>query len=574
VAVLAVGYSIYGGLFLATGAVQEALTYGSDPADAVDAPTDDTPTEEYDDGDDPFRFAPVGDALDYSYLSEDRGQMELVSNAGLYTGDYDGDGWPDLLAIGGDQPALFENRRGSFVRSGLLPTVDGQVRSAAFVDYNVDGRPDVALFRDEARPILLENVGDGFEHRATFDRELSIPLGAAVADLDRDGCPDMFVYQYGNFSARLPVGFHNYSVPVNEDNGDPDVLYRGTCSGFERVPSEEAGIRGARWTLAVSAVDLDGDGFPDVHQSNDINHDVVYLNRGNGSFRQVVLPERTNRNGMSSEVADVTGNGRPDVFVTNIFYPEWAAERINPDTKLKARGNNLVANRGGDSFVMRAEQYGIDIGGFGWAAVITDFDNDGDEDLFHATRHLTFEGRDILFSDEEIEQLQQHPFYSYPAVWERADLTSFRRVDAEESGFDPGNGRGVTRLDYDRDGDSDLAVAAPDGYRLYENRMNRGNAVQVRVLGRNGSQTAAYGANVTVLAGDSTRTRRVHARTDFLSQDSRLVHVGVGDRPRVDVRVRWPDGTERVLEGVDAGQRFVVSPDGLRRTVSLSDRAG
>jgi len=188
VAVLAVGYSIYGGLFLATGAVQEALTYGSDPADAVDAPTDDTPTEEYDDGDDPFRFAPVGDALDYSYLSEDRGQMELVSNAGLYTGDYDGDGWPDLLAIGGDQPALFENRRGSFVRSGLLPTVDGQVRSAAFVDYDVDGRPDVALFRDEARPILLENVGDGFEHRATFDRELSIPLGATVADFDREGC--------------------------------------------------------------------------------------------------------------------------------------------------------------------------------------------------------------------------------------------------------------------------------------------------------------------------------------------------------------------------------------------------
>jgi hypothetical protein len=568
VAVLAVGYSLYGGLFLATGAVHEELVDDPAPPARAGGAASNLTIGEY--ADRSFRFEAVDAGPNYSYLSEDRGQMELVSNAGVYVGDYDSDGWPDVLAVGGEQPVLFENRNGSFVRSGLLPEIEQQVRAAAFVDYNVDGRPDVLLLRDHARPLLLENVGGAFERRSTFEEELSIPQGAAVADFDRDGCPDLFVYQYGNFSARLPVGFHNYSVPVNQDNGDSDFLYRGTCSGFERVPAGESGLRGDRWALAASAVDLNGDGYPDVHQANDINHDVVYLNRGDGSFEQVVLPERTNRNGMSSEVADVTLDGRLDVFVTNIYYPPWAAERINAGAKLKARGNNLITNLDDDSFVMRAEQYGIAVGGFGWAAVVADFDNDGAEDLFHTTRYLTFERRDVLFGDDEIRQLREHPFYSYPSVWRRADATSFDRIDAEASGFLPANGRGVGRLDYDRDGDADLVVATTDQYRLYENRMDRGNAIQVRVLGRNGSGTVAYGANVTVTAGDRRQQRRVHARTDLLSQDSRLVHVGIGNRTRADVRVRWPDGTERRFEAVPADRRLVVSPDGLVRMVELA----
>lgn len=566
VAVLVAGYSLYGGLAVAGVAVHDSLAVGSTVPAGSDAPDRAASGSDGATNSGTLAFESVEVGLNYSHVSETRGHMEMVSSAGVYVGDYDGDGWPDVLAVGGERPVLFENRNGTFEQSGALPEVDQDVRSAAFADYNLDGRPDIILLAEDSPPLLLENVGGGFERReSVFERSLDVPFGGTVADFDRDGCPDLFVYEYGDWLEEFPVGQVNYSAPLNGDNGNPDHLYWGNCSGFRHA--ENAGIEGDRWTLVASAVDLDGDGYPDIHAANDFNHDVVYANRGNGTFEQVVLPERTNRNGMSSEVADVTGNGNPNVFVTNIYYPDWAAERINAETKLKARGNNLVGNLGDHAYVNRGEQYGVTKGGFGWAATIADFDNDGDEDLFHTTRQMTFERRDVLFSDEELEELRGHSYYSYPAVWERADANAFSRVDPEDAGFEGHDGRGVARLDYDRDGDLDLVVATTGEFRVYENAADGRNAVQVRVLDENGSQTGAYGATVFVDAGD--QQRRVHARSDFLSQESRLVHVGVGDAETVDVRVVWADGTERVFEDVPAARRLVVTPGGVREETAL-----
>lgn len=565
--VLVAGYSMFGGLVLAGSVVHQSL------ADDEPLPESATASDRQADvgsesGSGEFQFRTVDAGLNYSSGSTYEGYGDAITDAGVYTADYDDDGWPDVLAIGNDTrgPVLFENADGSFEPSGALPGIERNVTAALWVDYDVDGRPDIVLLAEGSPPLLLENVGGSFEKRpSVFERSLSAPYGATTADYDRDGCPDLFVYQYGDWDEGLPKGFHNYSTQIDDDNGDPNYLYEGDCSGFTRV--ERTAVRGTRWTLAASFVDLDNDGWPDIHTANDFNHDIVYLNQGNGTFRQVALGERTNRNGMSSEVADVTGNGRLDVFVTNIYYPDWAAERINPMAKDKAGGNNLITSHGDGTFVMRANQYGIQAGGWGWAAVIADFDNDADEDLFQATQHLTFQGREQTFTPDELERLRDLPYYSFPAVWERSSLTSFDRVDAEASGFGTTDGRGVVRLDYDRDGDLDLVVATTDRYRVYENRMDRGNAVQLRVRDRNGSQTTAYGATVSVSGGE--QQRRVHARTDFLSQDSRLVHIGIGNRTMVDVHVVWPDGTERTFEDVPAGQRLVVTPDGVQHRSEL-----
>jgi len=566
VAVLAMGYAIYGGLFLAAGVIQSSLAEDSGAPTEIETSA---PVERGQSG--PFDFAPVTVGIDYSADSRETGFMEIVSRSGVYSSDYNGDGWTDVLAVGGDGPVLFENTGGEFEVSGALPEIRGQVRGATFLDYNVDGRPDLVLLADGRAPLLLENVGGTYEKRGTFGPELTIPSGATVADYNRDGCPDLFVYQYANWTERLPIGYRNYSASLNDDNGNPDQLYRGTCSGFE--PVDDAGSRGSRWTLASSFVDLNGDGYPDIHQANDINHDVVYVNQRDGTFKQVQLADRTNRNGMSSEIFDVDVDGRIDVFVTNIHYPEWAAEEINSGLVLKAAGNNLISNHGNATFVERADQYGVQTGGWGWAAVAADFDNDGDEDLFHTTRDVDFERRDVLFTDEEIATLNAMEFYSYPAVWARAKATSFEQLSARKSGFEDANGRGVTRLDYDRDGDVDLVTATTGEYQVYENRQTGGNALQVRVLGREGSQTAAYGATVYVEGPNRTQQRRVHGRSDFYSQDSRVVHVGLGNATAANVRVVWPDGTQRRIENVTVGQRLVATPSGVERIVQFEESA-
>jgi hypothetical protein len=563
---VAIAAMLVAGLFL-SGGVPSGITPGEGivPSNADDRERGDA-----------FEFRSVARdvGFDYSYSSGEKfgGRREMATNAGVYVTDYDDDGWPDLLAIGGEIPVLFENVDGEFRRSGALPDLGHDVNSALFFDYDGDGRDDLLLLGVDGTLTLLENRDGSFVIREdAFDVRLAEPMVATAGDYDGDGCVDVFLAQHGDWTANLPTGFENYSAPVDGDNGNPNHLFRGNCSSFERV--NDSGIRGSRWSLAASFADLTGDGRLDVHVVNDFNHDIVYRNRGDGTFEQIVLGEATNRNGMASELADVNGDGRLDVFVTNIFYPPWVAERIGSNDALveKASGNNLLVNRGDGAFVDRAPAYGVAKGGWGWAATIVDLDNDGDQDLVHATQDRSFRTsrRDPLFTDREIRVLrEEYPFYQYPAVRERGD-GEFSNVSAPDVGFERTDGRGMVRLDYDRDGDQDLAIATTSSYRLYENRGD-GQAIQVVVRGTDARRP--IGARVTVAggAGNETLHRIASATTDFLSQGSWAMQFGLGSRERVDVRVTWPDGTRRTFEDVPAGRRIVVTPDGIKRSVPFS----
>jgi len=345
-----------------------------------------------------FGVEEIGESAGFDYRVV---QYEGVGRGGgVYVGDYDSDGWPDVLAVGGTpeaggegRPALYENTGGAFERSGALPDGLGrQTVAALFFDYDDDGREDLLLLRLRAEPLLLENEGGSFVRReGAFDAALTEPTGAAAADYDGDGCLDVFVVQNGDWTERTPVAHSDPGRDVTDDNGEPNYLFRGSCGeGFERVT--DTGIEGTRWSLATSFVDLTGDGRPDVHVANDYNNDYVYVNEGDGTFAAVALGARTNRNGMSSEVLDVNGDGRLDLFVTNIYVDVANVSSGPIRNYLRYRlgkradgGNNLLVNRGNGTFVDRAAAYGVRKGGWGWAAVATDFDNDGDQDLFHTT---------------------------------------------------------------------------------------------------------------------------------------------------------------------------------------------
>jgi hypothetical protein len=287
----------------------------------------------------------------------------------------------------------------------------------------------------------------------------------------------------------------------------------------------------------------------------------MYLNRGDGSFERVVMGAATARNGMSSEVGDFDGDGQFDVFVTNIYFPvseatlsEEKRERLERYFAFVLRskrieGNNLLLNRGGGSFAFGAADYNLTDGGWGWAAVYADLDNDGDRDLFHATQK-------VVRIDEA------NPHFTYPMVFERTGAT-FASRDASELGFAETNGRGVGELDFDRDGDVDLVVSTYDGpFRLYENRADgSGASIQLRVVDSTGA--TAVGATVAVTAGGTTRHDVLNAKADYQSQDTRLLHVGLGDADTVDrVTVVWPDGTERTFESLEANQQVTLSPNG------------
>jgi hypothetical protein len=82
----------------------------------------------------------------------------------------------------------------------------------------------------------------------------------------------------------------------------------------------------------------------------------------------------------------------------------------------------------------------------------------------------------------------------------------------------------------------------------------------------------ALGAVVTVTAGDTEQTVQQTANVDYLSQDSRVEHVGLDTHETVTLHVRWPDGTERRFEDVDANQRLRLTKSGVE-TVATTDPA-
>ncbi|WP_273838433.1 CRTAC1 family protein [Halococcus sp. PRR34] len=557
-------------------------------------------------------FATADDAgLDYETTDSGLGN----GNDSVYAADYDNDLQTDLLAIGGDDPTLFHNTGGAFERSEALPTIPGHVQSALFFDRDVDGWQDLLVLRRNATPVFLENR-EGEFHRADvgLDDELAIPVSASAGDYTGDGCPDLFVAQYGDWESTTPSAWNAPTTLIEQDNGNPNLLYRGTCadatngsSGFERAT--DAGIEGAHWSLATSFVDLNGDGRSDIHVANDYYNDTIYYNEGDGTFEKRVLGEQTDRNGMSSETADLDGDGRLDLFVTNIYFPENTSALSEQERELfesfvenrlgkRMRGNNVLlganetnstdgtdgANNAGSTssagdanstsvgdanstnasdagFTYAGERLGLHRGGWGWAAAITDFDSDGEQDVFHTTQTI------IAFNDSE-------PRYPTPMTWVQHD-GDFYRQSATGIGFESTNGRGVAHLDYDRSGTADLALATyDDRHRLYQNNASQGNSLQVRVQSGSLNHTS-LGARVSATAGNDTQLRVNTAKADYQSQDTRFLHFGIGESESVsELRVVWPDGTERVLENVSAGQRIVVTPGGIADHASYRNATG
>jgi len=509
-------------------------------------------------------FRDVTNESGFDYVSQNSGIGN--GNDGVFTADINGDGWTDVLTTGGERPALFVNREGNFERRDSFPRVNGTVQSALFFDYDDDGDQDLLLLVQNAVPVFLGNDDGSFEqHDVGIDQQLTFPVGATAADYDGDGCLDLFVIQSGDWSTDRPEGYTKVGQ-IEDDNGNRNLLFDGNCGDFER--DDDAGIAGEHWSLATSFVDLTGNGHPDIHVANDYYNDTLYVNQGNGSFERRVLGPATDRNGMSSEVGFVTDDDRPDLFVTNIYIPmdsvreqlsdeevQIVSDFVNYRLGKRAKGNSLLVSQGNGNFDDRATSFGVQHGGWGWGAAFGDFDNDGDQDLFHTTQTFV-----QIHSDS--------PVWTYPMVYERDDGT-FDRRDASEVGFNETDGRGTAVFDYDRDGDLDLLVAQYNGeFKLYENvggdptgdadQSKAGvNSLQIRL--QSSDDGPVLGTRLIVDADEETIHRVVNARSDFRSQDTRVTHIGLGDSSTVkEVRIVWPDGSERVLTDVPANHTVTV----------------
>ena len=519
-------------------------------------------------GNDESGFRERGEERGFSYRGQEGGIG--FGNSGVFIADIDRDDRPEIVAIGGETPQLFDNDDGEFIKTTLLsdafdPNIT--IQTAVFIDTNQDGWEDLILFEKHGPAHIFENRGGVLEPAGwELPIEFVVPTSVACGDVTGNGYPDLFIAQMGDWADGVPAGWlrdEEEVGPLEEDNGAPNYLLMNDGEDFSLA--ENRGIDGDRWSLASSMVDLTGNGHVDIHVANDFNRDVIYLNAGGGRFEQHILPEETDRNGMSSLVADITGNGLPDIFVTNIYFPLEELEDEEHDRlrrhvsfvlqSPRIEGNNLIVNEGDGEFSFQADEYGIAQGGWGWAALAADFDHDGDEEIFHVTQNLF--------------EVYDPPIYTYPMYFKR-DGDRFERQDSAELGFTRGNDRAAVMSDLDGSGAMDLLVGTYNAdFRLYENHHADGHCAQFDV--RTEDDAIAIGSTLTIEAGDSTYRRVLTSASDYQSQSTRTVHVGLGDADTIDqLTVRWPDTTESVHEDVEADSRWIIRPDAIEEAFSFS----
>ena len=454
-------------------------------------------------------------------------QPELFAAAGGQPNAWaDGDGDGDLdLFVGfqqGKPNRLYRNDRGTFVEiagaAGIADVTD--TRAAAWGDFDGDGHVDLYVGftrRSEMHNKLYRNDGTG-AHFTDVAPAMGVDVMGETrqvswVDFDSDGDLDLF------------VAFRDA----------PNMLFRNDGDHFTSV-GKELGIDDPRRTVGAVWFDFDEDGDLDVFTANQ-NGDANGLFRNDGArFVDVAhelgvdaagRPETSGSNGPS--VADVDGDGRLDLFVAGYG------------------ANFLYRNDGHGKFTEVAAQLGLKGGDKATPSRWGDYDNDGHPDLYVSS-----------YVDQPVKE---HDFLFHNDGGRFVDVLGSLKLPQ-------GATHGVQWVDFDGDGDLDLALANnnPDGaHPLYRNMLPAARAkqsVEVSVVDERRRETRA-GSEVRVFAAGTRKllgVGLVDTGSGYCSQNAMPVHVGLGSSARVDVEVTSMSKTGRVVTrsaGVTPGRGVV-----------------
>lgn len=535
-------------------------------------------------------FADVTEVAGLSEFRHDNGSFgtkwfpEIMGSGGGFL-DYDGDGWLDVLLVGGGSfpsrpvkeiPALSLYRNdgdGTFTnvtREVGLSDTRAYGMGVTVGDYDSDGDSDVFL-STLTRNLLFENTDDGFEEvgRAAGlgDRE-RWSTSSAFFDADRDGDLDLYVANYVAWSPKIDVDCEHAGQPdycnPRRYRGIGDSFYRNEGDGTFVEATAEAGfldgidVDGAKG-LGVAELDMNDDGFSDLYVANDGGRNFLFRNDGDGTFTEtalrsgVALNRRgTPRAGMGVDVGVVDTTGEISIFVGNFSQESvsvWRHQR---------RG----------FFVDRATVSGI---GYPTQRTLTfglqllDVDLDMDLDLMLANGNVI----------EQIAAMHEGvTFRERPQLFLNVGDGRFEEVAAQRGPLNQMMlARGLAVGDVDRDGDQDVLITENDGpaHLLRNDRAGR-NFLRVHVSGRS-SNRDGVGTEVRARVGDRMLVRRVRGGTSYLSQSERTLTFGLGSARFVEeLSVRWPSGTIERFEHVAAGQEVQIT-EGMEELASSDSLA-
>lgn len=324
----------------------------------------------------------------------------------IATADFDNDGDMDIVA-GTYQglPKLFCMEKDKYVdRSntfGLKTWEPGPTKSAlaGWIDFDNDGFQDLVLgqyiYRN-VRGLRFEDITESSGFKAGYD-----PHGMTVADYNGDGLLDIYISRS-----------HTYKQVVDQagwvgDNeaGAPNALWKNEGGGKFTDVTAEANVGGGnRTTFTSSWFFYDDDHLPDLYVANDFARNVVFRNKGDGTFEDVSEPSGAADFATSMGVAtgDLDNDGTTEIYVANMYskmgrriishvsdedYPDG----IFPQIKGSCAGNRLYRKSDNGDYTDVTDIAGVNEVGWAFAPLMCDFDGDGLLDIYATTGFMSFD---------------------------------------------------------------------------------------------------------------------------------------------------------------------------------------
>jgi enediyne biosynthesis protein E4 len=438
---------------------------------------------------------------------------EGLFGMGVAVGDYDNDGFPDLLVLGYGRCILYHNNgNGTFTDITKQAGVANEGRwasSAAWFDYNNDGHLDLAI--------------------ANYV----------------DWTPDTNYY----CGDRGP-GLRSYCHP-DDYHGQPPTLYRNNGDGTFTDVSKTSGVGAKPGNgLGIVTFDYDDDGWQDILIANDSMANFLFHNNRDGTFREIgydsgiaVSMDGAAEAGMGVDAADTTGNGRMDVVIGHL------------DMQLARFYRNMGDGTFEDATMQSKIGYATyHLSEFG--AAFMDFDNNGARDIFMATGNVL----------DNIARYHAGVTYAEPKLMFRnLGNGTFENVSGQ-LGADfrlPRVSRGAAIGDFDNDGDMDILISNNGEYaQLLRNDGGNQNHWLSILLEGTKSNRDAVGARVKVTAADLVVYDQRKGGTSYQSARDPRLHFGLGSRATVDsIEVKWPGGAVTIVGKLDA-DRFIAIKEG------------
>lgn len=534
----------------------------------------------------------------------------FYNGSGVAIGDINNDGLQDVLLTGNMVKNRLYLNKGNFEfenitdKSGVA-SKQGWCTGATMVDINTDGKMDIYICRSadgdpiRRRNLLFINNGDlTFTEKAQeyglADEGYSTQ--AAFFDYDKDGDLDMFLI---NHSLQEYTGGVQEMTTIRSQKNPhfASKLYRNENGKFKNV-SDEAGITSnvLSFGLGLAISDINLDGWPDVHVSNDFNEpDYLFINNGDGTFSERLSEcmDHISLFSMGSDFADYNNDGFQDL-VTLDMLPEdnrtqkmhSGAENFDKMQMLFSKGfyfqfsrNMLHKNNGDGTFSEVAQLAGISNTDWSWASLFGDFDNDGYKDLFVSNGYVKdYTELDFLkyTVDETVKAQMQNkevavndfitkmPTNRIPNyIFKNNGDGSFSKKTTEWGFEKPGISAGAAYADFDNDGDLDLLVNnTNDVAGVYRNnaiKEGKNGYLKIALKG-DAKNSTGIGAKITLYCkGDLYFQEQQPVRGFQSSVDVNLLF-GIGQHQSVDsLRVIWPNDKMQVLKNVKGNQLLTLN---------------